>query len=99
MLTVWDQTNSIVALAFYTTANNTGIHKWAAKLLESMLGRKVFFLACHHHVLELIDGAVWEQLFGNVMSPENPELKEAWSGINMENFNTWNLVHESMCPQ
>ena len=33
MLTVWDQTNSIVALVFYTTASNTGIHKWATKLI------------------------------------------------------------------
>ena len=87
MLTVWDQTNLIVALVFYTTASNTGIHKWATKLLENKLWRKVFFLACHH-LLELIDGAVWEQLFGNVKSPENPKLKEAWSGINMKNLNT-----------
>ena len=37
-------------------------------------------------MLEFIDGAVWEQLFGNVKSPENPEMKEAWPGINMENL-------------
>ena len=45
--------------------SNTGIHKRAAKLLEK-LGRKVFFLACHHYVLELIHSwccmgaAVWQ---------------------------------------
>ncbi|KAK8384675.1 hypothetical protein O3P69_014328 [Scylla paramamosain] len=47
----------------------------AAKLLEERLNTKVFYLACRHHILEVLVGAVWEKLFGKVKSPENPEKK------------------------
>ncbi|KAG0720400.1 hypothetical protein GWK47_048588 [Chionoecetes opilio] len=60
---------------FKTTARNSGVHRGAAKLLEQQLDRKVFYLACRHHILEVLVGAVWENLFGKVKSPENPWFK------------------------
>ncbi|KAG0715601.1 hypothetical protein GWK47_011564 [Chionoecetes opilio] len=57
---------------FDTTASNSGVHRGAAKLLEQQLDRKVFYLACRPHILEVLVGAVWEHLFGKVKSPENP---------------------------
>ena len=61
LLKLWDLTDSISGLVFDTTASNSGIHRGAAKLLEEMLGNKVFYLACRHHILEVLIGAVWER--------------------------------------
>ena len=62
----------ITAFVFDTTSSNSGVHRGAAKLLEQQLGEKVFYLACRHHILEVLVGAVWESFFGQVKSAENP---------------------------
>ena len=36
----------------------------------------MLWLACRHHILELILQAVWKNLFGNTISNENPEVEE-----------------------
>lgn len=85
LLDVWDLTDNIVALVFDTTASNSGIHKGAATLLEQRLGKKLLYLACRHHVLELAVGAVWKLLFGKTLGPDNKlfaEFKSAWNSLN-----------------
>ncbi|KAG0728198.1 hypothetical protein GWK47_003788 [Chionoecetes opilio] len=71
-------------LCLTKTASNSGVHGGAAKLLEQQLDRKVFYLACRHHILEVLVGAVWENLFGKVKSPENPwfkHFKDVWTDL------------------
>ena len=71
-------------MCFDTTASNSGVKKGASKLLEEELGRKLLWLACRHHILELIIGAVWEKLFGEVKGPDNPyfkALRKEWQSI------------------
>ena len=48
------------ALVFDTTSANSGWKSGAAVLLEERLHTKVFYLACRHHVYELIIKAVWK---------------------------------------
>ncbi len=44
---------TIIGLAWDTTASNTGCWRGSAILMEKWLGRKVFNLACRHHIGEL----------------------------------------------
>jgi hypothetical protein len=84
LLEVWDIVPSVVALVFDTTASNSGIKRGAAKLLESKIGKKLLYLACRHHILELSVGAVWKLLFGKVIGPDNKmfgAFKNAWNDI------------------
>lgn len=84
VLCSWELENRIVALAFDTTASNTGRIKGAAKLLEEKLGKKLLYLACRHHVFELLAKAAWESLFGATQSPETKlfvEFKESWKNL------------------
>ncbi|KAG0723910.1 hypothetical protein GWK47_041758 [Chionoecetes opilio] len=88
LLEAWGLTGVITALVFDTTASNSGVHRGAAKLLEQQLDRKVFYLACRHHILEVLVGAVWENLFGKVKSPENPwfkHFKDVWTDLTTDN--------------
>ena len=90
----WELQDNIKALVFDTTAGNSGIGKGAAKLLQAKLQRKVFYLACRHHIMEIIVGAVWEELFGKVKAPENlwfKKLKDAWPNICTENPSKLNV--------
>ena len=50
----WSVEENIVALVFDTTASNTGVHRGATVRLQAALGRPVFFLACRHHMSELV---------------------------------------------
>ena len=59
LLEVWNLEEKIQALVFDTTAANIGWNRGAAKILESLLGRKLFYNACRHHVYELVIGAVY----------------------------------------
>ncbi|KAG0728975.1 hypothetical protein GWK47_003593 [Chionoecetes opilio] len=75
LLEAWGLTGVITALVFDTTASSSGVHRGAAKLLEQQLYRKVFYLACRHHILEVLVGAVWEICLAKGKSPENPWFK------------------------
>ncbi|KAK8384918.1 hypothetical protein O3P69_014467 [Scylla paramamosain] len=73
-----------LALVFDTTSSNGGVHMGAAKLLEEKLNSKVFYLACRHHILEVLVGALLGKLFGKVKSPENPwfrHFKDVWGKL------------------
>ena len=57
----WDLKANIVAQVFDTTACNIGVKNGAATLLkESKSMKAVLWLACRHHILELILGAFLE---------------------------------------
>ena len=46
-------TEHIIAIGFYTTSSNTGVHKVACTILQQLLGRQLLWLECCHHILEL----------------------------------------------
>lgn len=68
----WNIHDQVQGLCFDTTASNTGRLQGAMVRLESALGRRLFRLACRHHVLELVVKAVATSLFGGSTGPSNP---------------------------
>lgn len=50
----WDIIYRIQSLSFGTTSRNTGNINGACKLIEDKIDRKLLYLACHHHVSEII---------------------------------------------
>jgi hypothetical protein len=71
----WSLTEKIVAMNFDTTASNTGEFNGACVLLEAKIGRQLLYLACRHHFLELIVGAVFEFSFGKSTGSSLPEIQ------------------------
>nr|XP_047144136.1 uncharacterized protein LOC124817753 [Hydra vulgaris] len=67
-----DLKDNIVAQVFDTTACNTGVRNEAATLLEECKSIKtLLWLACRHHVLELILGSFWKALFQKETSSDD----------------------------
>ena len=66
----WNLTEKIVAVGFDTTSSNTGVHRGACTILQQLLNRQILWMACRHHVLELIVGAAFKHLFSETTSPE-----------------------------
>jgi len=60
----------IAAICFDTTSSNTGIHVGACTLLEQELGKSVLYLACRHHVHEIVLSHVYKTCFGTSSGPE-----------------------------
>ena len=80
----WGVDKDIVGLVFDTTSSNSGVKKGATVRLQSVLGRPVFFLACRHHVTELIIKACWYCLFEADLSPDCQffvDIREEWSNL------------------
>lgn len=50
----WNLLNDVRALCFDTTSSNTGINIGSAPILNTMLTNQVLFLACRHHIAELL---------------------------------------------
>ena len=50
----WNLTEKVQAMSFDTTSVNTGHFNGVCVLLENLIERELMWLACHHHVLELI---------------------------------------------
>jgi len=63
----------------------------ACVLLEQMLGKELLYLACRHHVLELVVGAVFQTFMGSTSGPEVPLFKRfqtRWVFIDRERYDT-----------
>ena len=85
-LKAWGVENNIVAVVYDTTASNTGRIKGATVRLQKCLDRPIFFLACRHHVGELVAKACWYSIFEADLTPDCKffvSIKEDW-----ENFDT-----------
>lgn len=89
LLEKWNITESVQAMSFDTTSVNTGINKGACILLERMIGRELLWLACRHHMLEIILSKVFTLCFGPSSSPDIPlfkRFKVVWDNIDRDNF-------------
>ena len=65
----WRVSDNVIAMSFDTTAVNTGRLNGAYVLLEQKMGKELLWLACRHHVLEIVLTAVRSHLLGPSKSP------------------------------
>lgn len=65
LLQEWNLVDRITAMGFDTTSTNTGVFRGACVLLEEKLGRELLWLACRHHIMELLMTAAWDALFSS----------------------------------
>jgi len=86
----WGVVDQVVALCFDTTASNTGYRSGACSLIEHKLNKDLLFLACRHHVMELIVGTAFEKTaIGTSTGPDIQIFKrfrEQWQFINCDSF-------------
>ena len=76
-------------MCFDTTSSNTGRMNGACVLIEQGLKVEMLFLACRHHILELVVGAVFTTCLGVSASPEVllfKRFKSCWKYINKNAF-------------
>jgi hypothetical protein len=90
----WGIADSIRAMCFDTTSSNTGWIAGACVLLEKKLEKELLLLACRHHIMELIIGAVFKvckvchHIFSGGFTlqtlPGNTGDSETWPSMNQE---------------
>jgi len=89
MIEQWNITDKVQAMSFDTTAVNTGHKNGVCVQLESMLGRDLLWLACRHHVLEVMLAKVFSLCFGPSSGPDIPlfkRFKPTWNAIVRDNY-------------
>ncbi|KAK3910088.1 Protein CROWDED NUCLEI 1 [Frankliniella fusca] len=69
-LTDWGCTDRVRAICTDTTSSNTGHNIGAVVKLEALLGRKLLYLACRHHALEVIPKHLFQELVQESKSPD-----------------------------
>ena len=87
LLDDWCVRQDVVAMVFDTCAANTGRFRGACSRLERCLSKHVLWLACRHHVLELVVRAAWTAVFGSSTSPvleETEQLKKVWTNLDLQ---------------
>ena len=87
----WGITSSVQGMCFDTTSSNTGRLSGACVLLEQKMGRTLLSLACRHHIMELMIGAVSQACYGVKSSPEVPLFKRfqsRWQYIDHDKYET-----------
>ena len=87
----WGLKESIIACGFDTTSSNTGIHKGSCVLLQDILQRQLLWLACRHHIMELLVKAAYHQVFGDSKSSDVKLFSimkdpSTWNSLNLVDF-------------
>lgn len=97
LLVQWNLVEKVQAMSFDTTAVNTGRNNGVCIRLENMLGRELLWLACRHHVMELVLAKAFSLCFGPSSSPDIPlfkRFKPSWLNLTHENFQGLELNDE-----
>lgn len=85
----WGLAENVIAMCFDTTPSNTGHGKGACTLLEKALGKDLLYLACRHHILEVILKALFDCKMGLTTGPQ-PEIfkrfQVSWSNIDQTQY-------------
>jgi hypothetical protein len=85
----WNIQEQVIAMSFDTTAANTGRLNGSCTLLEQKLDKMLLWLACRHHVLEVLCGDVFKSLFGTASGPNVSLFKrfqECWPNIDQSAY-------------
>ncbi|CAI6359106.1 unnamed protein product [Macrosiphum euphorbiae] len=81
----WNLSQNIVAMCFDTTSSNTGKNKGSCVIFERKLGKNLFWLACRHHIFELVIGAAFQAVLPSATTgPDNRifvRFQSYWSEI------------------
>ena len=83
----WNLEDKIVAFVFDTTGSNSGADKGACVRVQKKMDRKVLFLACRHHMHELLAKNTWYKIFPKDSSPNCQlftDLKREWDSLDTE---------------
>jgi len=94
LLKQWGLVDKVQAMSFDTTSGNTGRLNGACTLLEKKIGRELLWLACRHHVMELILSKVFSVCCGPSSAPDIPIFKRfraVWAGIVHSNYRIMDL--------
>lgn len=81
----WSLCPHVQGLVFDTTVSNTGLHHGACVLIEEGLGRELVWIACRHHVHEVVLTSVFRAAFGPTSGPDTGLFKrfqESWRQLN-----------------
>jgi hypothetical protein len=87
----WGLCDRVKCMSFDTTASNTGSRNGACILLEQKMEKDMLWLACRHHIMEIMLEAVLFQALGPSTGPEIlifKRFKKFWNTINQAGFNT-----------
>lgn len=99
----WGVEKKVVAMCFDTTSSNTGPQNGVCVRIESILRRKLYWLACRHHVRELMITAPYNKLFNVSTGPDIELFKKfqnSWNKDDTFNKNQWEsgLTDPTMAP-
>ncbi|XP_055838250.1 uncharacterized protein LOC129906492 [Episyrphus balteatus] len=91
MLEQWGVSNAVKAMCFDTTASNTGRLKGSCKILQQMLDKELLYLACRHHILEVLLRGIFDCKLGSTTGPQPDIFKRfqnEWSKIDSKIYHT-----------
>ncbi|CAH0560415.1 unnamed protein product [Brassicogethes aeneus] len=76
-------------LPVLVSADGKGLRNGACVMLEHKVGKELLWLACRHHILEIVLSKVFTLCFGPSSSPDISlfkRFKVAWPSIHQENY-------------
>lgn len=85
----WGLSDKVKSLCFDTTAVNTGSRNGACVLIEQKFDKEMLWLACRHHVLEIMLETIVVSGLGPSTGPEIllfKRFKNVWSEMKLQDF-------------
>lgn len=89
LLVNWNIAENIVGMSFDTTSTNSGMQNGACVILERLLGRRLLWLACNHHVFEIMLRTAFDSKFGQSSASTVPmfdRFSSEWKNIDKTKF-------------
>ncbi|KAK3915674.1 tRNA uridine 5-carboxymethylaminomethyl modification enzyme 2, partial [Frankliniella fusca] len=94
-------TEKVKCVCSDTTSTNTGCNNGAVKIIEDRLGRRLIYLACRHHALEIIPKTLFENLIEKSSSPDIGKICKnfatEWEKLDQKNYTPATMANDTTC--
>ena len=85
----WGLKNQLRGLVFDTTASNTGLKGGACAIIERSVNRPLLWVACRHHMYEIVLAEVFKETLGASSGPDISlfkRFKTNWMSLDQSKF-------------
>ena len=99
LINEWNIANNIFSLVFDTTSSNSGWMNGACVNIENILGKKIFYFACRHHIFEIILHAICVDVLGPTVGPDNLIFKhfsKSWNSLDKSQYQTLKISNRKL---
>ena len=98
----WGVKDQVHGIVFDTTSSNTGLHRGACIRLENYMEREIVWVACRHHMHEIVLSHAYACTFGGTSGPDDllfKRFQKKWADLDHNQYDVCTVFDDPVLAE